>query len=90
MPDWIIRLLDQWGAVTAAPIPFVIAIAIVGGLIWLAIGWSYNAVVNSKNAQIELLDRQIAALKESEPKGPLAAPPPILPRVPCMFYTAHG
>jgi hypothetical protein len=55
MPDWIAKLLEQWAVVTAAPIPF--AIAIVGGaaVIWLAIGLAYRGVL-SKNAQIDFQD----------------------------------
>lgn len=64
MPDWLIKLLEQWGVVKSAPIPF--AIAVVGGaaVIWLAISWSYRAVLNGKNAQIELQDRQLADYRE--------------------------
>ena len=43
--------------VTAAPIPFAIAI-VVAAVICLVIGWSYHGVL-SKNAQIELQDRQL-------------------------------
>jgi hypothetical protein len=63
MPD-LIKLLEQWAVVTAAPIPFAVAVAIAAGLIWLAVGWSYSAVLSSKNAQIELQDRQLADYKQ--------------------------
>ncbi|ABE62506.1 hypothetical protein Nham_1689 [Nitrobacter hamburgensis X14] len=63
MPD-LIKLLEQWGAVTTAPIPFAIAVAIASGLIWLAIGWSYSSVLAGKNAQIELQDRQLSDYRE--------------------------
>jgi hypothetical protein len=55
MPDWIVTLLEQWAVVTAAPIPFAIAIVGAAAVIWLAIGWSYRDIL-SKNAQIELQD----------------------------------
>jgi hypothetical protein len=44
--------------VTAAPIPFAIAIVAAAAVICLVIGWSYHGVL-SKNAQIELQDRQL-------------------------------
>src|SRR3982074_1634090 len=55
IPDWIVTLLEQWAVVTAAPIPFAIAIVGAAAVIWLAIGWSYRDIL-SKNAQIELQD----------------------------------
>ncbi len=64
MPDWLVKLLEQWAVVTAAPIPFAIAVVIVGAVIWFAIGWSYSGVLNSKNAQIELQDRQLADYRD--------------------------
>jgi hypothetical protein len=63
MPD-LVKLLEQWAVVTAAPIPFAIAVVVAGGLIWLAVGWSYSGVLASKNAQIELQDRQLADYKQ--------------------------
>jgi hypothetical protein len=64
LPEWIIKFLEQWAVVKAAPIPFIAAVVIVGAVLWLLIGWSYTAVLNSKNAQIELQDRQLADYKE--------------------------
>ena len=40
MPDWIVTLLEQWAVVTAAPIPFAIAIVGAAAVIWLATVWS--------------------------------------------------
>lgn len=64
MPDWLIKFLEQRAVVAAAPIPFAIAVVIIGALIWIAISWSYGSVLNSKNAQIELLDRQVTDWKQ--------------------------
>jgi hypothetical protein len=63
MPD-LVKLLEQWAVVTAAPIPFAIAVVIAGGLIWLVVGWSYSSVISGKNAQIELQDRQLADYRD--------------------------
>lgn len=64
MPEWIVKLFEQWAAVTAAPIPFTIAIVIAATVIWFVIGWIYGGVVASKNAQIELQDRQLADYRD--------------------------
>jgi hypothetical protein len=63
MPD-LVKLLEQWAVVTAAPIPFAIAVVVAAGLIWLAVGWSYSAVLSGKSAQIELQDRQLADYRD--------------------------
>jgi hypothetical protein len=63
MPD-LVKLLEQWAVVAAAPIPFAITVAIAGGLIWLAVGWSYSSILSGKSAQIELQDRQLADYRE--------------------------
>jgi hypothetical protein len=63
MPD-LVKLLEQWAVVTAAPIPFAIAVVVAAGLIWLAVGWSYSSVLSGKSAQIELQDRQLADYRE--------------------------
>lgn len=64
MAEWLVKLLEQWAVVTAAPIPFAIVTIILGAVIWIVIGWSYSAILNSKNAQIELQDRQLADYRE--------------------------
>jgi hypothetical protein len=56
MPDWD-KILAQVAAVTAAPIPFLVAVLIVGGLIWWLVNWSYSAVLSHKDAEIKLLER---------------------------------
>jgi hypothetical protein len=63
MPD-LVKLLEQWAVVTAAPIPFAIAVVVTGGLIWFAVGWSYSSVLSGKTAQIELQDRQLADYRD--------------------------
>ncbi len=64
MSDWLTKLLEQWTSVATAPIPFLIAVILVGGVIWLVIGCSYGSVLESKNAQIELQDRQLSDYRE--------------------------
>lgn len=42
----------------SAPIPYIVALAIVAGIIWAIVNWSYSAVLASKDAEIQLLERQ--------------------------------
>jgi hypothetical protein len=55
MPDWIVKLLQEWPMVAAAPIPFAIALVGIAAVILLAAGWSYRRV-RSKRADRRLLD----------------------------------
>jgi hypothetical protein len=63
MADWTVKLLEQWAVVTAAPIPFAIAIVAAAAVICLVVGWSYRGVL-SKNAQIELQDRRLSDYRD--------------------------
>ena len=69
MPQWLIKLLEQWYIVRTAPIPFAIVVVIAGIVLWFAISWFYGGILNSKNAQIELLDRQVADWKQKTEKA---------------------
>jgi FtsZ-binding cell division protein ZapB len=76
MPDWIIKLLDQLGVVMAASAPFAAAVVIASAVIWIAINWSYSAMLNGKDAQIQtkiaeiqLLERQVADWKQKTEKA---------------------
>jgi hypothetical protein len=69
MPDWIIRLLEQWKVVKGAPVPFAIAVLIAAVIVWGAMNWSYSTLLTDKNAQIELQDRQLADLREAVKSG---------------------
>lgn len=69
MPQWLIKLLEQWHIVRTAPIPFAIAVIIACVVLWFAIGWFYGGALNSKNAQIELLDRQVTDWKQKTEKS---------------------
>jgi hypothetical protein len=57
MPDWD-KILAQVAIVTAAPIPFLVAVLIAAGLIWWLMNWRYSALIAHKDAEIKLLERQ--------------------------------
>jgi len=69
MAGWVLQLLEQWDVVKKAPLPFAMAFVVAAAAIWAAIAWSYSAVLASKNAQIELQDRQLADLREAVKGG---------------------
>jgi len=58
MPDWIVKLLEQWSVVTAAPIPFAIVTVIIAAVIWFAMAWAYGSINSRQSAEIKLLERQ--------------------------------
>jgi hypothetical protein len=63
MDQLLAKLSEQWAVISGAPFPFVLAVAIVGGAIWVAVNWSYGTILASKNAELELADRQLADYK---------------------------
>jgi hypothetical protein len=50
--------------IRAAPYPFILAVAIVAGAIWFIVNYAYSTVLSSKNAQLELADRQLGEYKQ--------------------------
>lgn len=58
MPDWLQKILDQWAAVMAAPIPFVTATIAVAIGAWFVLGEIYSTRLANKDAEITLLTRQ--------------------------------
>jgi hypothetical protein len=70
MPEWIVRLLEQWAVVTAAPVPFTVAVVIVGAIIWFALSWSYRSIISRRDAEIKLLERQVEDLQERRTNTP--------------------
>ncbi len=58
MPDWLVKLLDQWAVVMAAPIPFLIAVIFAAVVVWFALDWRYGAIIAKQSSEIRLLERQ--------------------------------
>lgn len=59
MPKWIEDLIKEWSAVKAAPRSFLVMTIVVIGLVWAVMGWTYKTILDSKNAQIELLTTRL-------------------------------
>jgi hypothetical protein len=64
MDQFLTKLAEQVAAIRAAPYPFVLAVAIVAGAIWFIVNYAYRTILSSKNAQLELADRQLAEYKQ--------------------------
>ena len=47
MSDWLIKLLEQWDTVRAAPIPFAIVFVFAVAVIWIVVNWSYRGVLSA-------------------------------------------
>ena len=60
------KLVEQAAAVKAAPYPFLLAVLVVAGGIWLAVNWWYSSILASKNAELEWADRKLADYKEKQ------------------------
>jgi hypothetical protein len=70
MLEWLVKLLEQWSVVTTAPIPFAIAVVVVGAIIWALLSWSYGGIVSRRDAEIKLLERQISDLQQRRAATP--------------------
>jgi hypothetical protein len=70
MQEWLVKLLEQWAVVTAAPIPFAIVVVIVGTVIWALLSWSYGGIISRRDAEIKLLERQISDLQQRQATTP--------------------
>jgi hypothetical protein len=62
MPDWD-KILAQVAVVTSAPVPFLLAVLIMAGLIWLAMDWRYGSVITGRDGIIANKDSEITLLK---------------------------
>src|SRR4051812_36245276 len=58
-------VLEPWKMImSTAPVPFFMSLLVIGFAIWFAVNWSYSSVLASKNAQLELVDRQLGDYKQ--------------------------
>lgn len=74
MPQWMQHLTEGWPMIRANLPTFSVILVLIIGAVWIAVNWSYSGVLASKNAQIELLDRQIADLKGNPAPNQANAP----------------
>jgi hypothetical protein len=71
LDELINKFAAQVAVIRAAPYPFILAVAIAAGAIWGIVGYAYSTILASKNAQLELADRQ---LNEYKAKLSVASP----------------
>jgi hypothetical protein len=64
MPQWIKEILAEWAMIKAAPRSFAIVTIISVGAAWVALSWSYGALLSGKDAQIAVLRERISAYEQ--------------------------
>jgi len=57
---------DQFWAVLNAPIPFALALVVVGAAIWKAMEWRYGGIIEMTRERVELAKADAAASKSRE------------------------
>jgi hypothetical protein len=64
MDEFLSKLAEQFAVIRAAPYPFLLSVAIVIGAVWFMVNWAYGTILSSKNAQLELADRQLGDYRQ--------------------------
>jgi hypothetical protein len=64
MPQWLQNLIDGWPMIRANLPTFFLILVVIVGAVWLVFSFSYGQILASKDAQIQLQDRQITDYKE--------------------------
>jgi hypothetical protein len=64
MPQWMQDLFAGWPMIRANLPTFFVILALIIGVVWVVVNWSYSGVLASKNGQIELQDRQLADYRD--------------------------
>lgn len=62
--ELLTALKENWAVVVAAPLAFVIAVAIAAIIIWGAMEWAYRTSQNKAKERLEERDERISTLKE--------------------------
>ena len=58
MFDWLIKFPEQWEVIARAPVPFFVALTVVGAIIWAVLSYSYSTRVTNLELEIALVTRQ--------------------------------
>jgi|SRR5271166_716537 len=62
--DFIAKFAEQAAMIKATPYPFIMAVAIATAAVWVIVNYVYRTTILSKDAQLELANRQIADYKQ--------------------------
>jgi hypothetical protein len=65
MPGWLEDLRREAKVVAAAPILFAGIVAVAAVVIWGVLHWSYQATLSAKDRHVAMLERRVAAYRES-------------------------
>ena len=64
MGDFVTYVAKEWNVIWQAPVTFIAATIVAGGIIWAAMEFRYRSVLESLNERIRLRDDQIAQFRE--------------------------
>jgi len=64
LPQWVQDLVNGWPMIKANPATFIAILVAIVLVVWFIFRFSYSRVLASKNAQIELQDRQLADYRD--------------------------
>lgn len=78
----------QLGAAASAPVPFAVAVALAGAVIWYVLNWSYGSIIRSLRERLLDRDDQIARLKAAS--SALPAPTEQTPKKPELSSKARA
>lgn len=59
MPEWLQELISGWPMIKANIPIFIVILALMIGVIWGVMNWTYGAIIASKSSQIELLQQRV-------------------------------
>jgi hypothetical protein len=65
MFEWIkTYFLEEWDVLTSAPFTFLLATIVTGSLIWLAMRWRYEGIIDTLKSRLAAKDDKITDYKE--------------------------
>jgi hypothetical protein len=64
LPKWLQDLVNGWPMIKANPAAFIAIVVAIAVVEWFILGFSYSGRLSSKDAQIELQDRQLSDYRE--------------------------
>jgi hypothetical protein len=70
-PQWIQDLTQGWPMIRANIPTFIVIVALIAGVVWAALSWSYGSIVSHQAAEIRLLERQKAEATATAKPGPI-------------------
>jgi hypothetical protein len=71
MPQWMLDLTAGWPIIRSNVPTFIVIVALIIGVVWAALSWSYGSIISHQVAEIKLLERQKSEATPIPKSGPL-------------------